>query len=113
MSIEQLSKPREKDLLYDQGFRRLLEGYMPWFRAHDLTENVGIDPHHVYKYEGDLYGLLDALGIDKRYHWVVMRLNSIYRAGEVDQELRWLLIPDRSTIEKLKQLYQKRKKNTL
>lgn len=113
MSIDELGPRNETDLFYDQSFRRLLESYMPWLREHPNTQLIPIDPHHVYKYEGDFYGLLDAMGIKKSYHWTILRLNDIYRAGEVDQEFRWLMVPDHELIDKLKQMYRRKKNRSI
>jgi hypothetical protein len=112
-SINDLSLTPDHDLLYEQPFRRLLEAYLPWIRTHPSTTLIAVDPHHTYKYEGDFYGLLDALHIQKPLHWLVLRLNDYYRAGEVYPTLQWLAVPDPTLIEKLKQLYRRKKKHAL
>jgi len=113
LSINRLARQPKEALLFDKKFRRHLESHMGWLRNHPDTREVPIDPHDLYKYEGDFYGLLDAQGIPKKYHWTVMRLNNLYRAGEVPADLTVLLIPEFTHIDRLYQMYKSKNKKTL
>ena len=110
VSINKLSVINENSLYYDPGFRRMLELNMAWLRNHPETTVIAVDPHDTYKYEGDLYGLLQAYGVRRELHWVIMRLNNIDRAGQVDENLLQLLIPDLGLIDRLRQNYQTARK---
>lgn len=113
ISINKLAISTDKKLFYDQTFRRHLEAYMEWFRQHPETTVIPVDPHDAYKYEGDLYGLLSVNGIPIEYHWLVMRVNDIFRAGDVSESLTILKIPEFGVVNRILQLYKTQNKKNM
>lgn len=113
MSINKIAGTNDKSLYYDQTFRRHLESYMGWFRNHPETTTLPVNPHNNYKYEGDLYGLLLVNGVPKEYHWVVMRMNNIYRQGDVEKVDGVVLIPDFGVLDRIMKMYKTRTKKNL
>lgn len=112
MSINKLAVKEGASTFYEPGFHHFLESYMGYLRTHPSTVSIAVDPHDNYKYEGDLYGLLAANGIEHHHHWLVMRLNDIKRPSQVDPNLMTLLVPDLSLIDRLRQLYLSVNKKT-
>ena len=104
-SIGQLAAPMGNVQFYNPSFCRYLETYLPWLRTHPKTTQISIDPHDVYKYEGDLYGLLSKNGISHEAHWLVMRLNDLKSPADVPDELSFLSIPDFGLVSRIRQLY--------
>lgn len=106
MSINGLSGARDRELYFDPDFRRTLESYMGWLREHPETVTIPVSSHEGYKWEGDLYGLLENQGIPEEYRWLVMRVNNLYRPGEVDERISVLLIPDFGVVDRVMQMYR-------
>lgn len=113
LSINQFSKIANDTTMFNKTFRRLMEANLTWLRNNPANTVIPIDPHGTYKYEGDFYGLLDNLGINKKYHWIVMRMNNIYRPGDVNEELSSIEVPDIQSIERLITMYNTKNKKTL
>lgn len=105
MSINKLSGVDGPKEYYEPKFRRVLEIYMNYLRTHSATTPIALQPHEVYKHRGDFYGLVSTLGIRREHHWLIMRLNNIFNPNEVDQDLKYLLIPDLSVVDNIRQLY--------
>lgn len=112
MPINNLVPSQQNSIYYDPGFRRVLEAHMQWLRTHPKTSMMAINPHDAYKYEGDFFGLLSAYGVKKEHQWVVMRVNNIYRSGNVKEDLTSILVPDMGVVDHLRQMHQTRVKKT-
>jgi len=113
VSINELAVEPTKKLYFDPKFRRVLESYMKWFRDHPETNIIPINPHDNYKYEGDFYGLLNAQGIPRDYHWIVMRVNNLYRPGDVRESMSAIKVPDFGTMDRIMQMYRTKTKKNL
>lgn len=113
MKINSLVKNDVSDIYSNQGFRRMLEGYMNYFRNSVNTTPLPLDSHSVYKYEGDLYGLLSSVRVPAHLHWLVMRINNIDSPLDVKDDLTALLIPDTSDINKLALLFRSSSQNSV
>jgi hypothetical protein len=109
-SIGKLAAPVGDNLFYNPSFCRYLETYLPFLRSHPKTVQITIDPHDVYKYEGDFYGLLSKNGIAHENHWLVMRVNDIKSPAAVPLELGMLWIPDLNLVSRIRQLYNTKSK---
>lgn len=104
-SINNLSTPSGDEVYYDPGFCRFLESYLPLLRL-DSEDNIAFpESHEIYKYEGDLFGLLDTLNIKRQYHWITMRINGFKSPTELDSNTTYLLTPKISYITMLSQKY--------
>ena len=54
------------EVYFDPGFLVLIESHLTQLRKNPNVGYAGINEHQNYKYEGDLYGLLDDLNIEKK-----------------------------------------------
>ena len=71
---------------------------------------LNIQPTIAYKYQGDFYGLLDHIGIDKHHHYFVMRHNNLLHSTDYTGEELVVNIPDLLFIDTLKNLFSSRAK---
>lgn len=113
ITLNRLSMKPEEPMFYNQLFRRHLESYMSWFRKHPETDTLPVDPHDLYKYEGDLYGLFSEMGIDPEYHWLVARVNDLHRAGDVRETMTSLMVPDAGVVGRIKEMYKTQNKKSM
>lgn len=111
MKINRLMGNDGDSIYYSQRFRRYLETYMPYLRNHVDSEDLVIDHHDLYKFEGDFYGLLSKYNIERKYHWIVLRINDLLNPNEVPQHLEGIKIPNPSQISKIVQIYKTHLKN--
>lgn len=105
-------------IFYTEHFRVFLESHLEYFKNLSTTKTIVVDNHHVYRYEGDLYGYLyQELKIPKKYHWFILRLNDLfssedfkhdYRSGNITVTLK---IPDLSEIDILFSIYKTQESN--
>lgn len=94
------------EVYFDPGFLVLIESHLTQLRKNPNVGYAGINEHQNYKYEGDLYGLLDDLNIEKKFHFIVARLNHYEHSGDFKGDASTLMLPDFNEIELLKSVYQ-------
>jgi len=70
------------------------------------TRSVYISPETGYLYRFDLTGFLLASNVALEDHRLVMRLNGLNDTHAMDENLNSLLVPDESTVARLKQVYR-------
>lgn len=107
MQINSLQTDLE-DVYNDSNFIVMLESHLNYFRA---SANVGykvISEHQSFKFEGDFYGLLNDLGLDKKHHYIVMRLNGLASSSDYKGSVFQILIPDLAEVNLLKNIYMTR-----
>lgn len=93
-------------VFYEEQLRHVFEDHLDYFIKHEETEQLTIDPHQAYKYEGDMYGLFLALSIPREYYWITMRMNGFSTPTDFDGESRSLLIPPRNAVRSVVQTYR-------
>ena len=92
-------------IYYDIKFRNIIEDHLTFLReSNDLTM-ISIESSMAYKYEGDLFGLLFHYKVTFEYHWIVMRLNNMTNPNQTKNTLLSLLIPNRTILERIKNVY--------
>jgi hypothetical protein len=109
MQIHQIMTKPGTDIWYTDGFRNVLESHLTFFRSSPKLRLVAIDKHMSYKYEGDLYGLMDELGINKQYHFLVMILNGYSHPADYDGNRYELYLPDTSEVDMVKNVHRSKK----
>ena len=70
----------------------------------DLKNDTGntllpVTEHLNYKYEGDLYGLLNELSIIPKYHYITMRINGLENSTDYKGDLPYVIFPNTDTID--------------
>lgn len=93
-------------LFYDASMRRTFEIYLGWLKTHPETTAHAVDPHTVYKYEGDFYGLLNMLDIAPELHWLVLRINDLTNPMDFPQDIGEILVPDYRVISRILQRHR-------
>lgn len=104
-SVDSLMVQPGSDVFYTDGLRNVLEDHMTYLRTHASTRVLDVTPMQAHRYEFDLIGLLNELGIPPQLHWVVARMNHFNGFQEVPEDLVKLLVPDDKEIAKLQQIY--------
>lgn len=109
MQIHSLMTKAGDSMWYTDGFRNVLESHLTYFRSSPELRIVPIDKHLSYKYEGDLYGLLDEIGIDKQYHYLIMMLNNYSHPADYDGNRYELYLPDTKEIDMVRNIHKAKK----
>lgn len=106
MDIDNYAYDEGPTIYYDDDFRAVIEAHVDFLRAHSETRVLNLEPHIVYRYEFDMYGLLMNYNIQPYMHWIVLRVNNLYSAQNFPTDLNQLLIPSDGCINILRQVYQ-------
>lgn len=96
------------NVYFEPDFLVMMESHLTELRQSDQIGYVAVNEHQNYKYEGDLYGLLDELNIEKKFHFIVARINQYDHSGDFKGDVATLILPDFNYIELLKSVYQTR-----
>lgn len=106
MDINNYAYDEGPSIFYDDGFRTVIEAHIEFLRNHEETRSLYLEPHEVYRFEFDMYGLLMHYNIQPYLHWIVLRMNNLYSMTNFPKDLSELLIPSDSAINHLRQIYQ-------
>jgi hypothetical protein len=82
-----------------------MESHLLFLMSPTYASVRSIDPHDAYKYEGDLWSLLQSLGILPQYYYPIMRANNMYSPQEFRADMTSLLIPAPTFIDQIRNLY--------
>lgn len=85
----------------DVTFRLLLEDHLPNIKSSDQTTILDVDPSEALHYKNNFYGLLSAMRIEQKYHWIIMRANGIENTLTFNGEMSKLLHPDLNMVDSL------------
>lgn len=94
--ITALKLPNSRVLSED--YYVLLETHLPYLRTHPLTKVTEVPLPSAEKYIGDFHGLLDSIAIDKKFHYLITRLNGLVDSTAYDGKQNLLIIPDIATV---------------
>ena len=90
----------------DLGYLTMMESHLTYLRTTDDVKVSAVSEHQGYKFEGDFYGLLDDLRVDKEYHLITLRLNGYENTTDYKGDVSHILIPNFSSVNLLKNIYQ-------
>lgn len=82
----------------DTNYYVLLETHISYLRMHPETKVVEVTGQQGEKYIGDFHGLLDTLAIDKKYHYLITRVNNMNSSVDYDGSQLALYVPSISVI---------------
>lgn len=105
MPIHSLMRSSGPSVYYSEEFRRMIESHLLFLQTHPDTQQIALEPHMVYKYEHDLFGLLGELNVPPQYHWIIMRMNGFTNPIDLTQETEILLLPSLSVINNLQKVH--------
>ena len=97
---------RVPDDYYDPDFLILLESHLTYFLNNKITGSITVEPTMAMKYRGDLFGMLKEIGVQSKYHYMVMRLNGYKSSADYLGDRMEFLQPDFSEIDLLKQIFK-------
>lgn len=101
-----VEQPDEYTLSDD--YKAYIESLVPMLRAREDTVRLDLDPEKGYLYRFDLTSFLLDNHVALEDHLLIMRVNGLTSAHEIDEYTTSLLIPDQSLIAQLKQIYRTR-----
>lgn len=85
-----------------EDFKVMLEDHLAVLSAKENIQSISdIVPMDAYRFEYDFFGLLRYLGIQPRYHWVVMRVNGLASPADYQRDKLSILIPNFDLVENL------------
>lgn len=102
MDIYKLTISEGNDIYYSKNFMDTLESHLSYFRSSRQSNVIQVDTKKAHIYEGDLFGYLNDIGIEQKYHWLIMRINDLYCSSEFDQNKYVLIIPSYDEIEQIR-----------
>lgn len=100
-------------IYYSTRFRQMVEDHLLYIQAMPTTQIRAISERELAiqnRFQGDFYSFFNALGIERRYHWTIMRINGFRSCFDLDLSVTHFLTPDWSFIDKLAQLSKEKKK---
>jgi len=98
-------KPSIEDVYFSHNFIVMIDSHLTYLRADPDNTLASVTKHQNYKYEGDLYGLLNDLNISKKYHFIIARLNGYESSVDFKGDVEFLTIPNLSQIDLLKNIF--------
>lgn len=105
MQIHNLQPPIDQ-VFFDHDFLVLLESHLTYLRTQGNIRLATVSKHQNYKYEGDLFGLLDDLDVLKKFHHITARVNGYESSSDFKGDVEYLVIPDYAEVDMLKTVYQ-------
>lgn len=106
MDIDQHAYAEGPDIYYDADFRAAIEAHIDYLRTHEETKILYLEPHIVYRYEFDMYGLLLHYNIPPYLHWIILRMNNLYSMTNFPKDLSQLYYPSEGCVNIVRQIYQ-------
>lgn len=90
---------------YSPEFRNVLEDHMGYLRSHPDTIPLTITPDDAYRFEFDLWGVLQKSNVPSNLHWVIMRMNNYTSPTEFAHTDTVLLVPNPDVIDMIRQTH--------
>lgn len=105
MKINFLTNDTGEDIFYSNEFIVLIESHLEYLRTTN-SQLISVTDLQSYKYEGDLYGLLEELRYEKKFHYAITRVNGYKNSNDYNGEPISLLIPSLSEIVRIASILQ-------
>jgi len=82
------------DIYYSNPYFVMIESHLTYIKSLSSNQTTAISKQQNDKYEGDFYGLLNELNIEKQYHYPTMRINGYDNSNDFLGDREFILIPD-------------------
>jgi hypothetical protein len=105
MALTDLMVNAGDDLFYNPGFRNVMEDHMEYLRTRYSAVAI-LNPDEAYQWRGDFFGLLDGRGYNRKYHWIILRLNQYTSPLQFTEDTLAILVPDFAEIDRIAQAHQ-------
>ena len=90
-------------------YMQLMEDSLTYFKQLNTTKVVPVNAQFAYRSRFDFFRLLNDMGLDQKYHWVVARVNGMTNPMMSTEKLTQVIVPDIKEIERLVALMQTKK----
>lgn len=87
---------------FDENFAQVLDSHLEYFKTAGSPEEREIDPRFLGQYYGDFYSVLLDLGVEARFHRIVMLLNGLTSPMQYVGQFNRVFLPD---TDKITQVY--------
>lgn len=105
MDIDNLATVIE-NTYYSPTFIKLIEDHLTYLRTTNNVTVINLTNVQCVKFQGDFYGLLVDLKIEKTYHYAILRVNNYLSASDFDGSVAQIVVPDTTVIDRLKNTLQ-------
>lgn len=92
-------------IYYTSEFHSMLEHHILRLTVSEEAQPLTVTDSLAHQFNGDLHGLLNALGVPIQYHWVTMRCNGLYGTNEYRSTMTNLVQPSFREIDQLMSIY--------
>ena len=99
------------DLAKDRGYYELIESHLAYLKKLAATTVRTIAPLDAAVYKGDFYGLLYYLGVEKKYHYPIMRINDLNNSSDYDGINTQILFPPEDVVSSFVTIYESEEVN--
>ncbi len=86
-------------------FLLLIESHVQHLKTSAGSRLLDVTSQQSVKYQGDFFGLLDDLQVDKKYHHIVMRVNNLHSSADYTSDMKMVIVPPLAEIELLKNTF--------
>lgn len=90
---------------FTSAFHSMMEHHILDLATSEAAQPLTLEKSMAVQYNGDLNGLLSALGVPLQYQWMTMRCNGLYGATDYRSDMINLVQPSFEEIDELHALY--------
>lgn len=101
--LDMLSIP--EDVVKERDYYELFESHVTYLKNLSSTQVTSITEHQASIYQGDFYGLLYKLGVEKKYHYPIMRVNGLLASSNYDGKTTEIILPSLSEMNAITTIY--------
>lgn len=105
LSVQNTQVAMGADVYYQEAWQVLIDSHLLFLMQPAYVTYLTVNPHDAFKYEGDLWSLLQSQNVPPQYHFPIMRANGLYAPQEYTRDMTTLIIPAATFIDQLRNLY--------
>lgn len=90
---------------YTREFHNMLENHTLQLLRSSGVQAIGVENGLALQYDSDFFGLLAALLVPPKYHWVVMRCNGMYSPTDYKSSVTSVILPNFDEIDELQGMF--------
>lgn len=83
-----------QDVFYTNAYFVMIESHLTYLKSLSGNQTTTLTKQQNIKYEGDFYGLLNELNIDKQYHYPTLRVNGYENSNDFIGDRDVIIVPD-------------------
>lgn len=95
-------QPTSEHAYFTKAFLDLIESHITYLKKLPKNQIISVTEHQCYKFEGDFYGLLNDLNIQKFLHYPILRMNGYDSSADFKDTIVSILVPEAEEIIRLK-----------